>query len=99
MMRPLAFDVLVLNPNEISDPELENQWIARFRNIKFTLFLLWRPINIKLRYIQHYFFRSKSSSRIAREKSQSERESKTVKKEHDLAWIDGWLAIVLGWDI
>ena len=76
MMSPLAFDVLVLDPNEISDP---------VRNIKFTLFLLWRPINIKLRYIQHYFFRSKSSSRIARAKSQSERESKTVKKEHDLA--------------
>ena len=26
MMSPLAFNVLVLEPNDISDPELENQY-------------------------------------------------------------------------
>ena len=52
-MSPLASKLLVLEQNEISDPELKNQHILRICYLKIRCFRLQRNVKIKPRCVEH----------------------------------------------
>ena len=55
-INPLASKLLVLEPKQILDPELENQPISKFCYLKIGHFGVRRAVNIRLMHIQRYLF-------------------------------------------